>query len=71
MRCPRCGENNTQVVGDHYICNNESCHNPNGTRTQFSRIEDSEFMFPYNQIFINRGKYQFARYPYLKIKDIK
>ena len=71
MRCPRCfGSNISLVNGTHYVCNNESCTDDNGKRTQFSVVSDTEIKFPYNQIFRNRLKTEFYKVPYLQIGSV-
>lgn len=67
MKCPVCFGTNISPVGTtHYICNNPNCKNINGKRTQFSQEIDSKVEFPYNQIYVNRGKENFYKLHYLK-----
>ena len=69
MKCPRCFKDNTTLVNnDHYICNDPSCVDDNGNRTEFSKKIDDKIKFPYNQIFITRKKEEFYRKPYYYIK---
>ena len=71
MTCPICKTNNVSIVGNsHYICNNPTCVDNNGSRTQFYLEEDSRVRFPYNQIFVNRSKNNFYRKPYLKLSSV-
>lgn len=69
MICPRCYKDNVSKVGDtHYVCNNTECVDDNGKRTQFKFVEDDYVHFPYNQIFVTKGKENFYRKPYLVIE---
>lgn len=71
MQCPRCFKDDVSSVGDtHYVCNNPSCVDDNGNRTQFRKVEDDRVHFPYNQIFVTRDKSEFYRKPYLKLTDV-
>lgn len=72
----------TDASGTHYICNNPRCGNnyiyedeelnpePHpadpGQRTQFKVIEDTVIRFPFNQIFVGRGKNEFFRKEYVE-----
>lgn len=67
MRCPRCYRTDFRPVGDtHYICNNPSCMDDNGRRTQFKVETDESIQFPYNQIFISRKTEEFYKESYIK-----
>lgn len=70
MKCPKCFGTDISIIGDHYMCNNESCFDNDGNRTQFEIIEDEKIKFPYNQIFRKRLKREFNRYSYIKIKPV-
>ena len=67
MICPRCFRPDVTLVDTHYVCNNDSCVDSNGKRTQFSIQTDSEIRFPYNQIFAGRNVTEFYRMPYLTL----
>lgn len=70
MMCPRCFKSDVTEVNSvpvHYICNDPSCVDDNGARTQFSIETDSKIHFPCNQIFVNRNINEFYRKPYLTI----
>lgn len=70
MQCPKCMGEDVSIIGtSHYVCNNPNCINGNG-RTQFRLIEDDRVYFPYNQIFVNRGKQEFFRKPYLQLESV-
>ena len=73
MKCPRCMQEIKSFNSNahHYVCSNESCIDENGDRTQFKLVEDTTVKFPFNQIFVNRGRHEFYRKPYLKIKTLK
>lgn len=69
LKCPRCGGTSITPVGTtHYLCNNPNCVSDDGSRTQFTLEEDDKVCFPYNQIYVRRGKHQFYKTPYLKLK---
>ena len=69
MRCPRCGRTDISPVGtSHYVCNNPTCVDEHGDRTQFQKIDDQEISFPYNIIFKGHNKSEFYKLPYLKLK---
>lgn len=51
MICPRCNSQASIVNDTHYVCNNASCVDDAGNRTQFQVIEDDHIHFPYDQIF--------------------
>lgn len=71
MQCPKCFGTDVSPIGtSHYVCNNPNCTLDNGSRTQFRAVEDTKVRFPYNQIFVNRGKDEFIRKPYLEIKSV-
>lgn len=71
MRCPKCMSEDVSIVGEsHYVCNNPECKMEGGLRTQFRMIPDEKIDFPYNQIFVNRGKHEFVRYPYLQLQNV-
>ena len=71
MICPRCmKDDTTSVGGTHYICNDITCLNEDGSRTQFSFVEDEYIRFPYNVIFNTRNKNEFFRKPYLQLNAI-
>jgi hypothetical protein len=64
-------QNNTTNVGmTHYICNNETCVDENGKRTQFTSDVDEIIHFPYNVIFPNRKRQDFYRNSYLENKPV-
>ena len=43
MKCPRCFKDDTTLVNnDHYICNDPSCVDDNGNRTEFSKKIDDK-----------------------------
>ena len=66
MICPRCMKDDTTPVGNtHYVCNDETCVDENGKRTQFQFIEDQKICFPANVIYRDKGKQNFFRKPYL------
>ena len=68
MQCPKCMGTNTTLISDtHYVCNNASCVNDDGTRVQFKFVMDKKIGFPYNQIFTNRQRHEFYRKPYLEL----
>lgn len=70
MQCPKCMGTDVSIIGNsHYVCNNPECKN-NGGRTQFRVVEDDKVYFPYNQIFVNRGKHEFFRKPYLQLESV-
>lgn len=63
--CPKCMGNDITPVGtSHYVCNNPDCIE-NGKHTQFKIVEDTKIKFPYNQMYINRGKQNFYRNMYI------
>ena len=69
MQCPKCMKGDTtSISGTHYVCNNSTCINDNGNRTQFKFIPDNYIRFPYNQIFTKRQKQEFYRKPYLELE---
>ena len=69
MQCPRCMKNNTTIISNtHYVCNEPTCTDDNGNRTQFRFVPDSEVRFPYNQIFVDKQPHEFFRKPYLDIE---
>lgn len=71
MQCPRCFQSNVTAIADsHYVCNNPDCSDDNGNKVQFSVVEDKNINFPYNQIFVNRGKKEFYRKPYLELEEV-
>jgi hypothetical protein len=71
MICPRCGKDNTTLVGNtHYVCNIETCVDEKGARTQFQFVEDEKIMFPHNVIYPDKGKQNFFRKPYLSLVDL-
>lgn len=70
MICPRCMTDNTTIISDHYICNNPTCFNEDGSKTQFTFVNDEKVYFPYNEIFVNRNKMEFYRKPYLVLESI-
>jgi hypothetical protein len=71
MKCPKCFSEDVSIVGDdHYICNNPTCRNDDGTRVQFTVNQDNIIQFPYNEIFVDRNKNEFFRKPYLVIPAV-
>ena len=69
MECPRCGKSDTTMIGNsHYVCNDPTCIDENGNRTQFRLVIDREVKFPYNQIFVNRPIENFYKKPYLNLQ---
>ena len=70
MTCPKCFQDNTTLIGDHYICNNPTCRMENGRKTQFKYVEDIKVEFPANQIFVNRRREEFYKKPYIILKNI-
>ena len=72
MICPRCMQDNTTPVGNtHYVCNDETCVDEGGKRTQFQFIEDEKKCFPHNVIYRDKGKQNFFRKPYLDMTASK
>lgn len=70
MKCPRCMKDDTTIVSNsHYVCNDPSCVDNDGNRTQFKFIPDTMIRFPFNQIFVDRQKNEFFRMPYLEIQS--
>lgn len=66
MQCPKCFKSDTTFIVDHYVCNNPTCFDSNGHKTQFSIETDKKICFPYNEIFITRNRNEFYKKPYLK-----
>ena len=70
MQCPKCMKNDTTIISDtHYVCNDPTCIDENGNRTQFKFVPDTKVRFPFNQIFVDRQTQEFFRKPYLKIEN--
>mgnify|MGYP000004337698 FL=1 len=68
--CPRCGSTDISPVGTtHYVCNNPTCVDEHGDRTQFQKIDDTVIQFPENIIFNGRNKSEFYKLPYLQLKN--
>lgn len=58
--CPICEKNETQIVGDHFFCNN--CF------AEFTIKIDTKKHFPYNVIFPKRSLSEFYRKPLYHIE---
>ena len=70
MKCPRCFQSDVSLVSDtHYVCNNPTCVDDDGNRTQFYIKYDEKIEFPYNQIFVGRDKSLFYKKPYWNVTD--
>ena len=71
MKCPKCMKDNTTIISNtHYVCNEPTCIDDDGNRTQFRLVKDEKIRFPSNQLFVNRQKDEFYRKPYLNVESI-
>ena len=70
MICPKCLKSEFIIPsGDtHYICKVDGDNT--GCGSQFQFVQDEYIRFPHNVIFMNRGKHEFFRKPYLQLAPL-
>jgi hypothetical protein len=71
MLCPKCLRSEYVIpIGDtHYLCKGESAisQRETGCGSQFEFVEDKKIRFPHSAIFMERGKKEFFRKPFLQV----
>ena len=73
MICPKCLRSDFVIHSGetHYVCKKEVWNEETGCGSQFKHVHDDYIRFPYNVIFLHRGKHEFFRKPYLQLAPLE